>query len=67
MYNVDRVAVVAVCWFVVWIAVGITIGVLLDTPGTGAVSGFFFALLATLAWPWLMPDSINDWMDDLRA
>jgi hypothetical protein len=64
---VDRVALVALCWFVLWTAIGIAIGVLFGTPGTGAVSGFVFALLATLAWPWLMPDSINDWMDDLPA
>ena len=50
-----------------WIGFGIAIGLLFGTPGTGAISGFWFALLATLAWPWLMPDSITNWMDDLRA
>jgi hypothetical protein len=29
------------------------------------VLGFIFALLATPSWPWVMPEAVNDWMDDL--
>jgi hypothetical protein len=61
----DRVAIVAWCWFIVWIGLGYAIGgLILGTPLTGAVTGFWFALLATLAWPWVMPERINAWMDD---
>ncbi len=67
MYSVDRVALVAVCWFLMWISIGVAIGSLFGTPGTGAISGFWFALLATLAWPWVIPDFVANWMDDLPA
>jgi hypothetical protein len=64
----DRVAIVAWCWFIVWTALGYAVGaVLFATPLTGAISGFSVALLATVAWPWVMPEAINAWMDDLPA
>jgi hypothetical protein len=61
----DRVAIVAWCWFVLWTGLGTAIGGLFGTPGTEAISRFSFGLLATFAWPWIMPEGINDWMDDL--
>jgi hypothetical protein len=29
--------------------------------------GLIAALLSSLAWPWILPDSITDWMDDRPA
>jgi hypothetical protein len=64
----DRVAIVALGWFAFWIALGYSTGTLLfSSPGTGTVLGLGFALLATPAWPWVMPETINDWMDDRLA
>lgn len=63
----DRVAVVAFCWFVLWTGVGVAVGSVVGEPRTGAVNGFFFALLALSAWPWIMPESIENWMDDYCA
>jgi hypothetical protein len=59
----DRVALVAWCWFLLWTGMGVAIGTLLETPWTGALLGFFSALLGTLAWPWIMPEAINAWMN----
>lgn len=61
--NADRVAVVGVCWFVLWTLFGAACGSLLGAPGTGIVSGFFLGLAAMIAWPWIMPEPINRWMD----
>jgi hypothetical protein len=63
----DRVAIVAFCWFALWIVLGTLGGALLSIPVTGSVLGFFFALLATPAWPWVMPEAVNEWMDDQLA
>ncbi|MGZ4988844.1 MAG: hypothetical protein ACXWBP_12415 [Limisphaerales bacterium] len=60
----DRVAVVALCWFALWTGLGVAVGSVVGGPTTGAVNGFFFALLALTAWPWIMPDSIENWMND---
>ena len=60
----DRVAIVAWCWFVFFVAFGYVAGnVLFSSPWTGGVTGFGFALLTSLAWPWVMPEPINAWMD----
>jgi hypothetical protein len=64
----DRMAIVAWCWFILWIALGYATGALLfGTPWTGGITGFWVALVATVAWPWVMPEAINAWMDDLPA
>jgi hypothetical protein len=64
----DRVAIVAWCWFVGFIGFGYAAGALLfSTPWTGGVVGLIAALLSSLAWPWILPDSITDWMDDRPA
>jgi hypothetical protein len=64
----DRVAIVASCWFILWVVLGLAIGsVGFNTPWTGGLTGFAFALLAMLAWPWIMPEPINAWMDEEPA
>jgi hypothetical protein len=59
----DRVALVACLWFVFWTAWGMILGDLSGTPGTGTLLGFFFALFSTFAWPWIMPEALNIWMN----
>jgi hypothetical protein len=59
----DRVAFVAICWFVFWTGVGSIVGRMLDVPGTITVSGFIFALVTVFAWPWILPEALNRWMD----
>jgi hypothetical protein len=61
--TMDRVAVVAWCWFLLWTMAGTAMGALLGTPGTGAICGFLVALFAVFAWPWVMPQAINEWMN----
>ena len=67
MICTDRVAIVALLWFVVWTGSGDAIGQWFKTPGTGIVLGFLFALSTLAAWPWVMPPAIDDWMHDPRA
>jgi hypothetical protein len=65
-----RVFAVSGCWFLFWIGVGITVGVLskgLDGFFSGATNGAWLALLTSFAWPWIMPQSISDWMDNRGA
>jgi hypothetical protein len=55
-------------WFIGWITLGYAAGSLLfSTPWTGAITGFAFALAAVPAWPWVMPETVNAWIDDLPA
>jgi len=73
----QRVAVVAGCWFIFWICVGAIAGGLSGSItagpggahggiGTGAffwgTCGALFAVLASFAWPWIMPRTISRWM-----
>lgn len=67
MTGADRVAFIALLWFAFWIIGGGLIGHFFGIPGTGMVLGFIFALFALLAWPWVMPRRIEDWMHDSRA
>lgn len=67
MVGADRVALVGWLWFGAWIGVGNLIGRLADMPGTGMVLGFLFALCTLAVWPWVMPQSLDDWMYDPRA
>ena len=60
----DRVALVAVCWFVGWTAAGSIVGRLLEVPGTITVCGFIFALLTVFAWPWVLPERLKRWMSE---
>jgi hypothetical protein len=64
MIGVNRVPLVAVCWFIVWTTVGFLVGRLTDTPGYYTVLGFVFALVSIFAWPLIFPDSLQDWMDE---
>jgi hypothetical protein len=59
----DRVALVTVCWLGFWTAVGWVAGRLLETPGTFVAVGFFFAIVTIFAWPWVLPDRLNEWMN----
>lgn len=59
----DRVALVAICWFVAWTAAGVALGRYLNIPGTITVLGFVVALLTVFAWPWILPERLNRWMD----
>lgn len=61
--NSDRVAIVGVCWFVLWTVLGGAVGGAFAAPGTGSIAGFFLGLAAMIAWPWILPKRINRWMD----
>jgi hypothetical protein len=67
MIGADRVALVGWLWFVFWIVGGYLIGRWFDMSGTGMVVGFLFALLTVPTWPWVMPESLDNWMCDPRA
>jgi hypothetical protein len=65
--HMDRIALVAWCWFLLWAGLGYAVGALaFAMPRTGALSGFWVALAAIFAWPWIMPEAVNDWMDGPR-
>jgi hypothetical protein len=59
----NRVPLVGFLWFAFWIGAGAIIGRLLDTPGTFTFGGFLFALVTMFAWPWILPERLNQWMD----
>jgi len=62
-----RVFIVSGCWFMLWVGIGIAASVLskgLDGLLSGATNGAWIALLMSFAWPWIMPRSISDWMDN---
>jgi hypothetical protein len=67
MIGADRVALVGSLWFVFWIVGGDLIGRWVDMPGTGMVFGFLFALFTIPAWPWVLPESLDNWMCDPRG
>ncbi len=61
----DRVAVIALLWFVGWTtAICQLSNYLFSDPGTGAILGFTFALLTVFAWPWILPTRLEHWMHD---
>ena len=59
----DRVALVAICWFAFWTTVGVVLGRYMEMPGFGGIYGFGFALVSVFAWPWVLPNRLQDWMD----
>jgi len=67
MIGADRVALVGWLWFAFWIVGGNLIGRWFDMSGTGMVVGFLFALLTVPSWPWVRPESLDNWMCDPRA
>ncbi|MCX7314948.1 MAG: hypothetical protein WCG92_04470 [Hyphomicrobiales bacterium] len=67
MIGADRVAVVGLLWFAVWIAAGHFVGLWFDVPGTGRAGGFLLALATVWTWPWVLPNAIDEWMYDPRA
>jgi hypothetical protein len=61
----DRVIVVALLWFAGFTFAGDEIGrMLFATPGTGAATGFFSALVSLMAWPFVLPHALLQWMHD---
>jgi hypothetical protein len=58
-----RVVVLFTCWMIFWMSLGTAIGAMWGVPKTGAVDGFAFALLATFSWPWIVPRTLDEWMD----
>jgi hypothetical protein len=69
-----RVFIVAGCWFLFWMTFGAIVGGLSAGPGAapdgvffGARNGAWIAALTSFAWPWIMPESINRWMDGRGA
>jgi putative effector of murein hydrolase LrgA (UPF0299 family) len=59
----DRVALVAVLWFLGWIVAGAELAKLMfNAPLSGSIWGFVLALLTVFLWPWVMPRSLDDWM-----
>jgi hypothetical protein len=65
--RMDRVAVVAWAWFILWAIAGYAVGQLFGAPGTGIITAVCLALASVLVWPWVMPERINRWMDDLAS
>ena len=60
MSSKDRVAFLAILWFVGWTISGYELGKLAEAmPGTGSVCGFLFALVTVFAWPWILPDFLD--------
>jgi hypothetical protein len=61
-----RVFIVAGCWFVLWMSLGVMFGLLsrgLDGLFAGAMNGAWIATLTSFAWPWIMPEAVIQWMD----
>jgi hypothetical protein len=69
-----RIAIVAACWFAFWMTVGSVVGGLTGGPGGGVSNGIYFgafngawwAVLTSFAWPWILPDRLERWMDGPR-
>jgi hypothetical protein len=62
-----RVFIVSGLWFILWMSIGIMLGVFfrgVDGLFVGAMNGAWVALLTSFAWPWIMPESITNWMDN---
>jgi hypothetical protein len=65
MTETDRVAVVGWIWFIGWTIVGHAIGRWWGDPVMATILGFLFALVTLPAWPWILPQRVDDWMHDL--
>lgn len=60
----NRVPLVALGWFAFWTAAGSVLGRYLDTPGTFTAAGFALGVVSVFAWPIILPDRLQDWMDE---
>ena len=61
-----RVFLVAGLWFAFWMSVGLFFAVAVkgfDGLSAGLMNGAWIATLTSFAWPWIMPESVNRWMD----
>jgi hypothetical protein len=69
--RMQRVAVVAGCWFLLWMAIGALVGGLSGGSRAdvatnvyfGVFNGTLWAVITSFSWPWIMPNSIERWMD----
>ena len=67
----ERVAVVTGLWFMFWMIFGAVVGGLTGGAHGGVQNGIYFgafngawlALLTSFAWPWILPERINRWME----
>ena len=59
-----RVVLFLTLWLAFWAGVGVFVGSLFGTLGTGGVTGFMFGVATTLLWPWVLPRAVDNWMDD---
>jgi hypothetical protein len=60
----NRVPLVALCWFALWTGAGSALGRYLDIPGTFTAAGFVLGVVSVFAWPIILPDRLQDWMDE---
>jgi hypothetical protein len=61
-----RVFLVAGLWFLFWMSAGLFVAVAvkgIDGLSAGLMNGAWIATLTSFAWPWIMPESVNRWMD----
>lgn len=69
--GMGRVALVIGLWFAFWMIAGATVGGLTARPAGGMQNGIYYgalngalvAFVASFAWPWIMPNVIDRWMD----
>ncbi len=59
-----QVAVFLTGWLVFWMGAGAVLAACCSERWARSVNGFLIAIVATFAWPWIMPAFIDDWMDD---
>ena len=60
----NRVPLVLLLWFAFWIGGGVALGRFLEIPGTFTIAGFVLGFLLLFAWPMILPDRLQDWMDE---
>jgi len=66
-----RIVIVAGCWYLLWIAIAAAFVGLTGGPSRGIADALYFgllhgawlALVTSFAWPWIMPERVNRWMD----
>jgi hypothetical protein len=66
-----RTAIVAGCWYLLWISIVALYTGLTSGPSRGIAHALYFgllhgawlALLTSFAWPFIMPDKIDRWMN----
>ena len=59
----NRVPLVLAFWVGLWTTAGYLIGRGLETPGVYTAAGFVVALISIFAWPFILPERLQDWME----